>query len=99
MTLEQILGMSAEGLEALSDKELEDFFTPYFKVTRPELIEKKTKSVSKVLRASDNTSTDGPIKRTSASNGKRANKKDRLARILAKAERVGITLETTELGL
>lgn len=40
MTLEQLLNSSADELEKLTDKQLEDFFAPYFKVTRPELAEK-----------------------------------------------------------
>lgn len=36
MTLEQLLDCSAEKLEAMTDAELNAYFEPYFKVTRPE---------------------------------------------------------------
>ena len=37
MTLEELLEYPAEKLEALSDKELTDYFMPFFPTTRPEL--------------------------------------------------------------
>jgi len=41
MTLEQLLDCSAEKLKAMTDKELEEFFMPYFNVTRPEQAAKR----------------------------------------------------------
>jgi hypothetical protein len=36
MTLDELLGCSADVLEKMSPKELEEHFKPYFDVTRPE---------------------------------------------------------------
>lgn len=36
MTIQQLLNCSAEQLEALSDSQLEEYFKPYFNVTRPD---------------------------------------------------------------
>lgn len=36
MTLEELLESSPEALEAMSQKELEDFFAPMLDITRPE---------------------------------------------------------------
>lgn len=41
MTIEQLLACSPEQLEAMTDAELQAHFTPYLKVTRPELQETK----------------------------------------------------------
>lgn len=45
MTVEQILGCRVEELEAMSDKELEQHFAPYFNVTRPDLAKKLDSSI------------------------------------------------------
>ncbi len=37
MTLEDLLECSADKLEALSEKELDEYFSPYYTVTRPDL--------------------------------------------------------------
>ena len=41
MTLEELLDCSAESPEKMSDKELNDYLSPYFNVTRPELQSKR----------------------------------------------------------
>ena len=40
MNLEELLGCSADILEKMSDAELENYFAPYFNITRPELIKR-----------------------------------------------------------
>jgi hypothetical protein len=40
MTIEKLLQCSADQLEAMSDVELQKYFEPYLKFTRPELVEK-----------------------------------------------------------
>ena len=45
MTLEELLDCSVEKLEAMSDKELEEYFRPFFNVTRPEMQEKKSSRI------------------------------------------------------
>lgn len=52
MTLEELIGCSADQLEALSDAQLEAILAPYFKVTRPEFAGKTqgTKQVKSVPR-------------------------------------------------
>lgn len=47
MTIEQLLGMSASQLEAMSNEELEKYFSPYLKFTRPELQTEETRRKSK----------------------------------------------------
>lgn len=43
MTLEQLCNSSADELEKLSQKELEEFFAPYLNVTRPERVRQQRK--------------------------------------------------------
>lgn len=43
MTIEDLADLSADKLEKLTDKELEDILRPYFIVTRPELAPKPEK--------------------------------------------------------
>lgn len=45
MTLEDLLDMSADKLEAMSDEELIAYCSPYFNVTRPELAPKPTSGI------------------------------------------------------
>lgn len=52
MTIEDLIGMSADELEKMTDKQLEDYFAPYLCVTRPDLAmienaKKKSLNVSK----------------------------------------------------
>lgn len=44
MTIESLCKMSAAQLEAMTDQQLLTYFTPFLKVTRPELVEKPTPS-------------------------------------------------------
>lgn len=37
MTIEKLLGMSADQLDKISKAELEVYFAPYLKITRPEM--------------------------------------------------------------
>lgn len=37
MTLEKLLGMSANELESMTEAQLKEYFSPYLKYTRPEL--------------------------------------------------------------
>lgn len=43
MTIEQLLGKSADELAALTDAQLNEYFAPYLVVTRPELASKPEK--------------------------------------------------------
>ncbi len=52
MTIEQLLECSVEKLEAMSDKELTEYLSPYFNVTRPEM-QIKNSSLQKVSRQAD----------------------------------------------
>lgn len=36
MTIEELLDCSVEKLEAMSDQQIEDYFAPFFNVTRPQ---------------------------------------------------------------
>lgn len=47
MTIEQLLGMSASQLEAMSNEELESYFSPFLKFTRPELQTEETRKKQK----------------------------------------------------
>ena len=42
MTIEELADLPIERLEKLSDKELEEILKPYFTVTRPEMVQRKT---------------------------------------------------------
>jgi hypothetical protein len=42
MTIEELANLTAEKLEALSDKQLIEILSPYFNVTRPELVQRVT---------------------------------------------------------
>lgn len=44
MTIEELLDCSPEKLEAMSDKELLEYFAPFLNVTRPELAAKQEKT-------------------------------------------------------
>jgi len=48
MTIEQILEMSPDELEKMTDEELIKHFTPYFDVTRPELCVRPTNGVRRI---------------------------------------------------
>jgi len=43
MTLEQLLDCNADELEKLTDSQLNEFFSPFYNVTRPELAPKPNK--------------------------------------------------------
>jgi hypothetical protein len=45
MTLEKLLGGSADYLESLSDKELKEFFAPYLLTTRPSPEQEKLRKI------------------------------------------------------
>lgn len=49
MTIEEILDCSADQLEKMSDEDLIKYLSPYFAVTRPELIQKPTKNFQPVF--------------------------------------------------
>ncbi len=44
MTIEELLDYPAEKTEKMTDKELIEYFTPFFPVTRPELVNKEKSS-------------------------------------------------------
>lgn len=49
MTLEELLDCSADKLQAMTNQELEDYFRPYFAVTRPECARRKPSSSQPIL--------------------------------------------------
>lgn len=49
MTLDQLLNAPASELEKITDKQLIEFFSPYFNVTRPENIIEVTKTSRKPM--------------------------------------------------
>lgn len=49
MSLEELLDMSADQLEKMTDKELEDYFRPFFNVTRPEQVARKSSGGQLIL--------------------------------------------------
>lgn len=49
MTLEELLNCSAEKLQAMTDQQLEDYFRPYFAVTRPEQAARKNSAVARMI--------------------------------------------------
>lgn len=51
MTLDELLDMSADKLEAMSDEELIAYCTPYFNITRPELAPKPTSGIRQIQPA------------------------------------------------
>ena len=44
MTLDELLGKKAAELEALTTQQLNEFFEPYLRYTRPELVTKSSSS-------------------------------------------------------
>lgn len=50
MTLEQLLECDAATLKSFSDKQLLEYFSPYLKVTRPELAEKPKKPAQQAVK-------------------------------------------------
>jgi len=53
MTIEALLHFSAAELEAMFDQQLTEYFAPFFKVTRPELIERPVTGVKRVTTYAD----------------------------------------------
>lgn len=56
MTLEQLLESSADELDKLDDKQLLEYFKPYFAVTRPEMARKVNESNGSSTRSSGQSS-------------------------------------------
>lgn len=56
MTLEEILGLPADELEKITDKQWLEFIEPYLKVTRPELAEKPKQNKSRPASARESLS-------------------------------------------
>lgn len=49
MTLEELLDCNADKLAAMTDKELEDYFRPFFAVTRPEQAARKSSNFAQPI--------------------------------------------------
>jgi hypothetical protein len=80
MTIEQLLGKSAEELAAMSDLEVETFFAPYLKHIRPEFKPKKTEQTALLPGGEDKPKPKKDYKQ-----------KDMEARLAAAMKKMGIT--------
>lgn len=58
MNLEDLADLTADKLKALTDKELDDILSPYFNVTRPEIVQQNKPQLLKKVKPVSNISAD-----------------------------------------
>lgn len=54
MTIEELLEFDSAKLAKMTDKELDEYFKPFYNVTRPELAPKPAKGISSVRKLNSN---------------------------------------------